>query len=463
MSLIENKKKYFPLVLVFFFFSCQSFKENRLDFSAKKQGSSVHSSKEATWSAQKTPVINKDYLEYSASAAYLKAETAFLEGETESALTHLKTAQIFSRDSAYILERKADFYKKEALLTEAVQVYKKRIEKYGQDPRIQKKIMECYVLNGLNDLALKENERLLEKEPESFLLGFQKAVLLIGEERWEESLKVFQLLLSQDQTLEEAAHTLSFQSYVFNQLQREAEALESYQRLLALDFPEESVVLSIGELYRKTGREDWAIDYVLQFQEKQGITKHSAYFLFDAAFAAGDWEQAFRQTESLSALGNLKRPHRFYKAFYLRELGRHDLAISYFKDLLFEDPENGQYQYLLAASYAKSNRTEQALEAYEKVSLSSPFFILSRLDLARLLEERGEHKKALSLLKALAFGDKMSPSGALEYAKSLWRLGERKQALFVLTSALKQAPSNNDLLTLKAGYSEKLAFAESVL
>lgn len=447
------KNKNLTLVLLLLGFSFQALAD--------------HKNKKTSFSSQsfklKQPVIDNNYLDYQAVLAYLKAETAFLEKDAGLALEHLKTAQVFSRDSSHLIERRADFYKQEGLCTEAVNVYKKWINKYGAQTRIQKKIMECYVLNGLNDLALKTNESLLKKEPESFWLWFQKSILLIGEKKWSEGLKVFQYLLSQELTLEEKAQTLAFQSYAFSQLEKKEDALKSYHRLLGLGFPNEPAVLRIGDLYRKIGKEAWAISYVSQFQIKRAVTKHNASFLFDIAFSSGDWEQAFKQTENLEALGSLKKPHRFYRAFYLGELEKHEQAIPYLRDLVFEDPKNGQYQYMLAFSYVKKDQIKKAFSAYKKVSPTSPYFLISRLDLAKLLEKQGENEKSLSLLKSLAFGETMRPFAVSEYAKSLWKLGERKKALVVLTSALKQAPSNADLLNLKASYSEKLRFAGSVL
>ena len=447
MNLLKNKKRcrffslaFFSLyVLVFFLLPSHSLRADE----------------------KKPPVIDKDYLEYSATSAYLKAETAFLEEDTQSALEYLRTAQIFSGNSFHLLERKADFYKKEGLLTEALHHYRKSIEKYGEQPRIQKKIMEAYVLNELNDLALKENEKLLQKEPDSFLLWFQKSLILMGEKKWDKSLKVFQHLLSQELSLEKASQVLAFQSYVFTQLDKKLSALKSYQSLLALDFPEEVIALRIADLYRKMGKEGWAMDYVSQFQTKKVITKYNSYFLFDVAFSAGDWVQAFQQTENLEALGNLKKHHRFYKALYLSESQKYDRAIPYLKDLLSEDPKKGQYQYMLAANYAKSHQMEQALITYKKISETSPFFLVSRLDLAQLLEQQGEHEKSLSLLKSLAFGKTVRPLVVSEYAKSLWKLGERKQALFVLTTALEKFPFHLELLSLKASYSKKLGSTDS--
>ena len=486
MGELNNTKRGLTLVLFCFFFSCQSLKthknksqqiqtesaistfqglkmhKNKAQQSSVSRTLSLKMHKNKAQQMPKSPVIDKNYLEYLADSAYLKAETAFLENKTQHALEHIKTAQIFLGE-AHFIERKADFYKKEGLLTTAIYYYKKLLKKYGEQSRIQKKIMECYVLNDLNHLALKENEKLLQKETESFLLWFQKSILLIGEKRWEESLKVFQRLLSKDRTLDEKAQILAFQSYVLSQLHQEAEALVAYHQLLALNFPQESVVLRIAELYKKIGKESWAIFYVSQYQIKKGITKYNSSFLFDVAFSTGDWKQAFLQTKNLELLGNLETEHRFYRAFYLGELQKHDRSIPYLKDLLSETPKKGQYQYMLAVSYAKSNQLEQALKTYKEISLSSPYFLVSRLEQARLLEKQGKYKKSLSLLKALAFGKTISPSAVHEYAKSLWRLGDRKKALFVLTSALKQIPNNSELLSLKATYSKKTSFANSTL
>lgn len=408
---------------------------------------------------KKSPIIDKNYLAYQSSLAYLKAEASFLEGKTDMALQYLKTAQVFSTESSHLLERKADFYKKEGLCAEAIQNYKR----IGQKPRVQKKIIECYAFNDLNALAIELSENLLQESPQDFLLWFQKSLLLIGQHQWEKALETYKHLLSLDLSLGEKAQTLAFQSYAFLLSSQPEEALKSFQQILALDFPPEPIVLRIAELYNKSGKTDWAMSYLSEFQTKKAITKYNSDFLFDLFFAEGKFEEAFQQTKHLEDLGKLKKQHRFYRAFYLGELQQHDRAIPYLKDLLMEDSKNGQYQYMLAFSYAQKGEIKEALLNYEKVSPQSSYFLLARLELAKLLQKEGEFNKSLSVLKKLAFGERIRPFAVSEYAKSLWHLGERKQALFILTSALKQAPADTELLNLKANYSEKLKLVESVL
>ena len=477
MKLFKTKS-YCLFFLVFFLFSCQSLPGYQTSHEVQalrtsqsqveKKASSLAlfrwlSNKKALRTADsKTQpvVIDNAYLDYSSDLAYLKAESSFLEQDLAGALDYMDTAQLFSRDGAYLLERKADIYKKEALLTEAIQLYQRSLKKSGTKTRVQKKIMECYVLNGLNELALQENKKLLEKEPDSFLLRFQQVVLLMSEQKWQKSLVLLNQLLSQELSLDEKAPTLAFQSYALSTLGKEKEALKSYKSLMSMDLPEEATVLRVGDLYKRIGKETWAINYVRQFQEQGMVTKHNASFLFALAFAVGDWEQAFQQTEHLEALGNLKKDHRFYRAFYLLERKNHVASIPYLKDLLIEEPDNGQYQYLLAISYSKMNELEQAFKSYQKVPASSPYFLLSQLDLARLLEKQGEQEKSLALLKKLSFGAKMSPFAVSEYAKKLWKIGNKQQALDVLNVALKEDPLNSELLSLKDSYSKKESHVE---
>ena len=225
-------------------------------------------------------MIDKSYLEYQASLAYLKAEVAFLENQTETALEYLKTARVFSSTpSLHLRERQADFYKKEGLLTEAVYHYKKLAqERHKDNKRLQTKLMECYVLNGLYPMALEENKKLLEKEPDSSLFWLQKAVLLMSQKKWGESLKIFQHILSHNQTLKETAQAVLFQSYVLTKLNRGEEALESFNRLLELEGTDEQTSLSAAGLYKKIGKKRWAVAYLKKFQKERGFTKAVSSF-----------------------------------------------------------------------------------------------------------------------------------------------------------------------------------------
>ena len=455
MGSLKDKQHFNIVGLLFlgsFFISCQSLNHIK-SLNVKPSDEQMASS----------PLIDKSYLEYQASLAYLKAETAFLEHQTETALEYLKTAQIFSSTpSLHLRERQADFYKKEGLLTEAVYHYKKLEQEHKDKRRFQTKLIECYVLNGLYSMALEENKKLLEKEPDSSPLWFQKAILLMSQKKWDESLKIFQHILSQNQTLKETAQAFLFQSYVLTKLNREEEALERFDRLLELDITDEQTSLSIAGLYKKIGKERWAVAYLKKFQEERGQTKAVSSFLFDTAFSAENWKEAFYYTQQLEDLGELVKKYRFYKVIYLMELRKYEKAVPYLVDLISENPSQGQYHYMLAVSYKENQKWEKATQAYQKVPVSSPYFLLSRLQLAGLWQKQGQSQESLKLLKKLVFETtKMSPKVVFFYVKSLWKLGHKKSAVSVLTLALKKDPLNQDLFNLREAYFKELGLLES--
>ena len=144
------------------------------------------------------------------------------------------------------------------------------------------------------------------------------------------------------------------------------------------------------------------------------------------------------------------------------ELGKYEKAIPYLVDLISENPNQGQYHYMLAVSYKESQKWEKAAQSYKKVSVSSPYFLLSRLQLAGLWQKQGRPQESLKLLKKLVFENtKMSPKAVFLYAESLWRLGHKKSAVSVLTLALKKDPFNQDLFNLREAYFKELGLLES--
>ncbi|MBC6414948.1 MAG: hypothetical protein GDA46_00935 [Bdellovibrionales bacterium] len=450
----EFKQSLFFVFLLFFsssfFISCQSLKAQK-DLNLKS--SSKHSI-----------VVDKSYLEYQSNLAYLKAEMAFLEGQSEKALEYLKTAKLFSiTDSFHLKERQADFLKEEGLLTEALYHYKELEKDDENKKRIQIKLMECYVLNKLYSMALEENKKLIEKDPKNFVFLFQKAILLISQKKWEESLKVFQNLLAYNPALDEKIQTLLFQSYVLTELNREKEVLKTWKNLFKLDLVDEATSMKLANFYKKIGKTNWAMAYLKKFQKERGVTPKVSLLLFELAFFSNKWKEAFYYTQQLEDLGVLTNQHRLYKVLYLKELKKYEDVIPYLEDLVATNPTHGQYRYMLAVIYRKTERWNKAIHAYQKIPFSSSYFLLSQLQLATLWQKQGQYKESLKLLKRLSFGEEMNPQAVFVYAESLWKIGNKKQAVSVLTLALKEDPHNLELLQLRASYFKELGFLESSL
>lgn len=410
---------------------------------------------EKTQPSSPSSFIDKNHLSYQAELAYLKAESDFLNKNIAEGLQHLKTALIFDPKSLPLRERLADTYKEEGLLTEALFIYRQLQEEFQDQPRLNKKMMDCYALNELHQPALKHNLYLIEKDPSDLLLSIQKAVLLMKKEDWTESLKTLQSLESQDSSVLIKAQAILLEAYIFAVQGRQQLAIKKSDQLLEFSVYDQELALQISSFYKTIGQREKAITYLQNFQQEYGPSKAVSSILFDELSQLGDYKQAYNYIQQLESLGSMDEQHYFYSAIYLMEHKRYRLAIPYLKDLTHINPSHGYYYYLLALSYRKSDKTEEALQAYRRVPASSPHFLLSQLELVDLWQKQGNYKDSFSLLERLSFEGSVSVPAVSIYSQSLWKAGQMKKAIEVLNKALEQKPMSKELLKLRNSYSNQ--------
>ena len=457
LTALKNHRLLLGVIIsIFTCFSCQNLNPKR------NAGISAAPFFISNNKASKSPLIDKNYMEHQALLYYLKAENALFESDSTKALNYLKKSILLEPQSSHFKKRMAEIYEMEALFAESANIYENLLKKQAEKKEWRKKLIDLYARQGLNNKALEQNALLLKQNPHSFNLILKQALLFLKQENWKSALKTLNKTDSKAIFLEERAQLLLLQAYAFIKQNQIEKSLSVIEKIKKTTVPHEELALKIADFYTNFNTES-ALLYLKDFQQKNGSTQQTTRFLLKQALSSKNWKTAMHYTQKLKDFGALEEPHYFYSALFHLKEKQYNQAILYLKDLVNQNPGNGYYTYLLAASYEKNQEWNKATSLYQKTPSHSPYFLTAHLQLAQLWQKQGLYKKSLGLLKSLAFNKPVSPQAVLLYAELLWDIGKKKQALSALTKALKHHHNHLGILFLRGFYFKQSGSANLAL
>ena len=451
-------KNILPVIWIFFMYfsyvSCQNLQHKGKMFPDRLEEKKPQTLLQLSG---KSPVTDKNYFKFQADTAFLKGEKALFDGHTTQALGYFKQAVSLVPHSFHLLKKVAEIYENEGFFAEALNLYRELSQKTANNKEFLQKITEIYKLKGLNNEALDNHKKLLKKEPHNFLLIFEHALLLIHKENWNESLKILQKAEKKAVIDKDKAQAILARAFIFTQIQEPYKSLKVMKKLIHLEIREESIVLKIADLYQFLNQTPLAIQYLENFQKKWGFNELISESLLKHYIALSDWEKIRQHLDQIQVEGYLEQDHYFYKAMLLIKQKDYAAALGFFKDLVIQSPNQGQYLYFLAFVYEQKKEWFKSIKTYNQVSKSSPLFLAAKLKMTQILKQLGREKESFSLLKRLSFSDNgVSSQALLVYAESLWKSGHKKKALQVLIKGLNYKPFQADLLFLKKLYLKNL-------
>jgi tetratricopeptide (TPR) repeat protein len=202
-----------------------------------------------------------------------------------------------------------------------------------------------------------------------------------------------------------------------------------YRQALALRPEFRGLRAALAEIYRQTGREDWAA-VELEREKALGAPDCSAE-IFDCEFAAGDFR----------AVLNLASRRDDPEALYWRSRAASALALNAFARL--EELGPSAFRHRLAAeAFALQERHAEAVREWREALRLAPDDASLRLELARSLMANQEHEAALEVLDELA---RLNPGWAEVHrlrGEAWLSLQEPAKAAASLEEALRRDPGS---------------------
>ena len=411
-------------------------------------------------------LISQNYYDIEMGSFYLKGEEALNKKAHSEALFYFKKALSLSPKSSHIREKLAGIYMEEGLYAEASSLFK--ILEAGTDDKLSKKsseaLLDIYFSRGLFKKALSQIKKLSKYKDAQMRVHLKHAYLILQEEgSSKKALKVLKPALSLNLNPEEKAQVLLAKAHL-EAYEDEQATLKTLGEIEKLQIEEEDLALKVADFYKLIKKEDKALEFLKTYQEEKKGGVKIALKLLDNFIKEKKWQDAEKQLFLIQSEGQMKKDHYLYKALLLMERKDYAKALLYLKDLNRKDPGKGHHIYLLAKAHFGLENLKLALSHYSKVSKKSPFYLASQIEIADVLEKRGQKSRSLNKLRKLAFYEgEVKEEALLVYAEKLWGDGKKKKAVKVLSDGIEYKPSQTDFLLLRAHYSSLLGEKELAL
>jgi tetratricopeptide (TPR) repeat protein len=174
---------------------------------------------------------------------------------------------------------------------------------------------------------------------------------------------------------------------------------EYYERLLALDPKNETVLFNLGALEYEKGNLASSVSYFEKFQKMSPSDGEVHRFLLDIYTRLGKEDLAFQEALALIRM-NPREAAPYAHAFeYLSHRGRYEEIVGIMKSGLKSSPGNVEFRQYLVLAYLKADRLGPAIQQIQKLLESRPKDITLLMQMANLQEKLGKLQEAMDIYK----------------------------------------------------------------
>jgi Flp pilus assembly protein TadD len=282
-------------------------------------------------------------------------------------------------------------------------------------------LMRGHALSGENAYR---QALLLEPGNRDALLGLAKA--LLQQDRYREAVRLVRELLDKDPA---NAELWSLRANAFLALERTDEALIALESARRLKHTTPAMLATLGDLYLNRSQPREA---VARYREAFAVKSPSPTRLLRAAeglILIGQEKSAAEFLDRLTAMGEAKpsglspaqrRRLLRLKADIARLKGDTRTAMQTCRELLRQDPLDGETHLILGDLLRETDKLEEAVMTYERAGRIAGFEARALVRQAQVEVERERYKKAVELLEtAQAFEEKANVARYLEQVRRL--------------------------------------------
>jgi tetratricopeptide (TPR) repeat protein len=217
-------------------------------------------------------------------------------------------------------------------------------------------------------------------------------------------------------------------------------ALEAYSGAIALQPDSMLAHLKRGITYQARGEFEEALRDLRRAAELDPAATQPLELTGDVYAALTRYDRAADRYEAFLALDD-QSPRVLYKLALARyRHGNAEHAIAPGRAALILDPGMSEAQYILGVCLRDTGRLDEARQAFEMLAGMAPGMVAAREALADVHLLRGDTRRALEQLEALAALEPGRPERLIAVGLALARAGREDAAIVTLTRALERFP-----------------------
>jgi tetratricopeptide (TPR) repeat protein len=321
----------------------------------------------------------------------------------------------------------------------AIEAYLKAVELNGKDVNLYYNLATLYEGIGEKEKAAQYLLQAVSLKPDDLKNRLDLAEALLEKGRIVEAEKLLKEVLDKDP---KSVKALLLMITLLDKQGDKKKLRDAYEKLLVLDPGNETIIFNLGVLEYESGQWTKSISYFESYLKSRPDDLDVHGFLFDLYKKAKLDDQAFRTAKALIMLkpddpapyffvfeyahsrgdyqsvlpllekGVKARPGdidlRGFFVLALLKTGKEDLAMEHLEAMAREKPKDVDILLQLATLQEKQDKSEAALENYEKILALSPNHkeagqgrISLLLQKARIEERQGRSKEAMGLYRKI--------------------------------------------------------------
>lgn len=446
----QKKTKLITLLAGFILASCStlqtSFEGNYHDSMADRKNRAPTSLTPPLVFHESGPKLDPAYNQSQADFNYSLAEGFSIEGLSQKAIEHFKTALIYDPQSFTIKIRLASELLRSGQVSESLVLAQEVAQDQPKNEQALMLLAALYSTLKLYPKAIESYQKAIVVNPSN-----QEALLYLGAlyaetQQFEKAVKLFEGLLKSTEDQEHMIHYYLARVHLESDKNGAEKKVEFHLKKAIEAKPSFSeALMTLGAFYSSLGQDKKSIRLYEDYQKRYGPSVRVAEVLSQSYLEIEDYDSAYEQLEILESQGKDQLNTKLKMALILVEKKIYDKSILKFKEILNEVPDSDRARYYLAAVYEQTQQIDKAVGEYKKVPSDSSYYSESIVHASYLLKANNQLSEAVTLLEN-SIKNKEEANLYSLYASFLNEQKNPKKAIQVLESAQEKFPSNTQVL-----------------
>lgn len=390
--------------------------------------------------------IDPLYLRTQADYHFSMGEALSYEGQSEKAIESFKLVMVYDPNSAHVPLRLAAEYVKLGMLSEALEFAELSAQK---DPNfVEARLLLGGLYSTLKDYdqAINAYQTALQFDPQNTEAPLYLSAIYAEMGNYELATKSLKRLLENEEyETPYLVHYYLGRVYAEQKEPASKAAEKSFKKALEIKPSHIESIMALTALYLRDGQSDKAIQVMTNYQRDHGPNLRVAEWLAQRYLEEEKYEEALAQYEFLEAAGADDLNLKVRMALIFIEQKQFERAVVKLRDILKIVPESDKIRFYLAAVYEETKEFDQAIEQFKLIPVQSQFYGEAMLHAAYLLKQIGQKEEALSLVTASLQKRKDVPQLYALYASLLDEKGDFKKAAGILEDASSRFPDHVQL------------------
>lgn len=384
----------------------------------------------------------------SADYHYTLGEANSLDGRTQEAIDEFKASLVYDPGSLPLRIRLASEYVKAGRVEQAIQILE---EVKAKDPsNTEARMLLGGIYGSIKNYpeSLAEYDSVLQKDPKHFEAHLYLGAVYAEQKLYSKALKHFDLLVKEDE--DPLVHLAwYYKGRVHLDMETPdaaAKAIHSFKTALKGKPHYVEAVFALAQAHLKENNSSAAIQALVNFQNEQGPSLRVAEMLTQFHLEKEEFEAALEQLSIIEKSPDEMLNAKVRIALVLIELKRYQEAAEKLNEVLLFAPDSDKVRFYLGAVYEELDMKDRAVENFQAVPATSPYFAEAMIHGSYLLRVEKKTEEALALANR---GLEFRPDVPQLYAIKASLLDDKKEyiaAIDLLNEGIAKFPDNLQLL-----------------